>query len=113
MQTPPILPQTRSFLDRPHRMLIGAKWQDAASGNTMSFRNPATGEILGEVPSATAEDVDRAVQAARQAFDDSAWSRMRPRERQNLLWRLADLMERDAQELAELECLNNGKSAAV
>ncbi|WP_158713802.1 aldehyde dehydrogenase family protein, partial [Metapseudomonas resinovorans] len=79
MQTPPILPQTRSFLDRPHRMLIGARWQDAVKGNTMSFRNPATGEILGEVPSATAEDVDRAVQAARQAFDDSAWSRMRPR----------------------------------
>jgi aldehyde dehydrogenase (acceptor) (EC 1.2.99.3) len=53
------------------------------------------------------------VRAARQAFDDSAWSRARPRERQNLLWRLADLMERDAQQLAELECLNNGKSAAV
>ncbi len=65
------------------------------------------------MPSAAAEDVDRAVRAARQAFDDSPWSRMRPRERQNLLWRLADLMERDADMLAELECLNNGKSAAV
>lgn len=107
------LPQTQAFVRRKLKMLIGEQWLDAASGNTMSFRNPATGEILGEVPSAAAQDVDRAVRAARQAFDDSPWSRMRPRERQNLLWRLADLMERDAQELAELECLNNGKSATV
>ncbi|UXY55137.1 aldehyde dehydrogenase family protein [Pseudomonas tohonis] len=109
----PVLPQTRDFLDRPLKMLIGDGWQDAASGATLDFRNPATGDVLGNVPSAAAEDVDRAVRAARQAFDDSPWSRMRPRERQNLLWRLADLMQRDAQELAELECLNNGKSAAV
>ena len=109
----PILPATRAFLERKLKMRIGADWQDAASGRTLSFRNPATGEVLGEVPAAEAEDVDRAVRAARQAFDDSPWSRMRPRERQNLLWRLADLMERDARQLAELECLNNGKSAAV
>ena len=109
----PTLPQTRAFLARKLQMLIGAHWQDAASGATLTLRNPASGEVLGEVPSAAAEDVDRAVQAARLAFDDSPWSRMRPRERQNLLWRLADLMQRDAQELAELECLNNGKSAAV
>ena len=109
----PTLPKTRAFLARKLKMLIGSQWQEASSGNTMAFRNPANGQILGEVPSAAAEDVDRAVRAARQAFDNSAWSRMRPRERQNLLWRLADLMERDARELAELECLNNGKSAAV
>ncbi|CAD5110269.1 aldehyde dehydrogenase family protein [Zestomonas carbonaria] len=109
----PILTQTRDFIARRHRMLIGDQWLDAASGNTMSIRNPATGEVLGEVPAAAKEDVELAVQAARQAFDDSPWSRMRPRERQNLLWRLADLMERDARQLAELECLNNGKSAAV
>ena len=109
----PILPQTRAFATRHLKMLIDGQWLDAASGATMSFRNPATGEILGEVPSAAAQDVDRAVQAARRAFDNSPWSRMRPRERQNLLWKLADLMERDAQLLAELECLNNGKSAQV
>jgi len=109
----PILPQTRAFATRQLKMLIDGQWLDAASGATMSFRNPATGEILGEVPSAAAQDVDRAVQAARRAFDNSPWSRMRPRERQNLLWKLADLMERDAQLLAELECLNNGKSAQV
>ena len=109
----PILPQTREFVARRQRMLIGDQWLESSSGETLDIQNPATGEILGQVPAATAEDVDRAVQAARQAFEDSAWSRMRPRDRQNLLWRLADLMERDARHLAELECLNNGKSAAV
>ncbi|EKT4525134.1 aldehyde dehydrogenase family protein, partial [Pseudomonas putida] len=109
----PLLPATRAFLARKLKMRIGADWQDAASGRTIALRNPATGEILGEVPSADPQDVDRAVKAARRAFDDSPWSRLRPRERQNLLWRLAELMERDAQVLAELECLNNGKSAAV
>ena len=88
----PILPATRAFLARQLKMRIGADWQDAASGRTMTLRNPASGEVLAEVPAAEAQDVDRAVQAARQAFEHSAWSRMRPRERQNLLWRLADLM---------------------
>ncbi|MGE8067105.1 aldehyde dehydrogenase family protein [Pseudomonas sp. NPDC089569] len=109
----PILPSTRAFISRKLRMRIGTDWTDATSGRTINFRNPATGEILGEVPAADAFDVDRAVQVARRAFDDSAWSRMRPRERQNLLLRLADLMQRDRRELAELECLNNGKSANV
>lgn len=109
----PVLPQTHAFLNRKLQMLIGAEWCDAISGATLDFRNPASGEVIGQVPSASTDDVDRAVRAARRAFDDSAWSRMRPRDRQNLLWRLAELMERDAQQLAELECLNNGKSAAV
>ena len=109
----PIKPESRAFLQRAPKMLIGADWTGAADGALMDLRNPATGEVLCQVPSASAADVDRAVRAARQAFDDSPWSRMRPRERQNLLWKLADLMERDADLLAELECLNNGKSAAV
>ena len=109
----PIKPESRAFLQRAPKMLIGADWTSASDGNRMDLRNPATGEVLCQVPAGTAADVDRAVRAARQAFDDSAWSRTRPRERQNLLWKLADLMERDADLLAELECLNNGKSAAV
>ena len=76
----PILPATRAFLERKLKMRIGADWQDAASGRTLSFRNPATGEVLGEVPAAEAEDVDRAVRAARQAMrrdrpDDTARGR--------------------------------------
>ena len=113
MENLPLHPKTIEFLAKQPRMLIGADWVDAAGGNRMTLRNPATGESLASVPSAAALDVDRAVQAARHAFDDSAWSRTRPRDRQNLLWRLADLLERDAQMLAELECLNNGKSAQV
>ncbi|CDF84262.1 Putative aldehyde dehydrogenase dhaS [Pseudomonas knackmussii B13] len=109
----PIKPASQAFLQRAPRMLIGAEWTSAADGALMDLRNPATGEVLCQVPSSSAGDVDRAVRAARQAFDDSPWSRAKPRDRQNLLWKLADLMERDADLLAELECLNNGKSAAV
>ncbi|POR52853.1 aldehyde dehydrogenase (acceptor) [Paraburkholderia eburnea] len=110
---PQLLPQTQAFIDRAPTMLIGDAWVHAASGATLPVYNPATGAHLADVPKSGTEDVNRAVQAARRAFDDSAWSHMRPRERQNLLWRFADLIERDAQMLAELECLNNGKSAVV
>jgi phenylacetaldehyde dehydrogenase len=113
MSLPNLLPATSAFIQRAPRMLIGGDWVEAADGQTMPLHNPATGEVLCVVPRATPEDVDRAVLAARQAFDDSAWTRTRPRERQNLLWKLADLMQRDAELLAQLECLNNGKSAAV
>jgi len=113
MAIAPLLAATTAFIQRAPRMLIGAHWVEAADGQTMPLRNPATGEQLCLVPRATVDDVDRAVQAARQAFDDSSWTRTRPRERQNLLWKLADLMQRDAELLAQLECLNNGKSAAV
>ncbi|MEE3632747.1 aldehyde dehydrogenase family protein [Pseudomonas sp. AL 58] len=111
--TAPLLPAVEAFLQRAPRMLIGADWVEATDGALMTLRNPATGEPLCQVPSATPADVERAVLAARKAFDDSEWSRTRPRERQNLLWRLADLLERDAEIVAQLECLNNGKSAAV
>lgn len=108
-----LLPATVAFIKRAPRMLINGEWVEAADGNVMTLHNPASGEVLCTVPCATPDDVDRAVLAARHAFDDSAWSRTRPRERQNLLWKLADLLERDAEVLAQLECLNNGKSAAV
>ena len=62
-------------------MLVGGAWVEAADGQTMPLHNPATGEVLCVVPKATPEDVDRAVLAARHAFDDSAWTRTRPRER--------------------------------
>ncbi|MHA6197305.1 aldehyde dehydrogenase family protein [Pseudomonas wadenswilerensis] len=114
MSTPaPLHPAVEAFIRRAPTMLVGGDWVEAADGERLTLRNPATGEVLCQVPAATPADVARAVGAARQAFDDSAWSRTRPRERQNLLWKLADLMERDAEILAQLECLNNGKSAVV
>ena len=107
--------EAAAFVQRQHQLFINNSWQSSQSGTTFATYNPATGLQLCRVAEATVADVDNAVTAAREAFDDpgSEWSRTRPRERQNMLWKLADLMERDAQVLAELECLNNGKSAAV
>jgi aldehyde dehydrogenase (NAD+) len=91
------------------RLWIGGEWQDAASGRTFTSYNPATGEPLAEVAEGDAADIDRAVAAARAAFEDSAWSRMGARDRGRLLFRIADALEAQADELARLETLDNGK----
>ena len=96
---------------KSHKLLIGAEWKDAASGKTFKTTNPATGELLGAVAEADKADVDLAVKAARAAFE-GAWSKVSPSERGKLLNRLADLVEKNAEELAQLESLDNGKSSA-
>ena len=90
-------------------MLIGGQWVDGSK--KFDTVNPATGEVLTEIAEASREDVDRAVQAARRAFEDrgGAWRKMSASERGKLIWRLADLVERNIEELAELETLDNGK----
>jgi acyl-CoA reductase-like NAD-dependent aldehyde dehydrogenase len=95
----------------PGKLLIGGEWTAAAGGNTFKTINPATGEVLTEIAEASAEDVNRAVTAARAAFDDpnGKWQKMSASDRGRLIWKLADLMERDIDELAELETLDNGK----
>ncbi|HEV2114024.1 MAG TPA: aldehyde dehydrogenase family protein [Terriglobales bacterium] len=95
----------------PGKLLIGGEWRPSSSGKTFETINPATGEVLTEVAEASAADVDAAVKAARAAFDDpkNAWRKMSASERGRLLWKLADLIERNIDELAELETLNNGK----
>lgn len=96
------------FLDgKPKRMLIDGKWLEAASGKTFATVNPATGETLAQVAEGEAEDIDRAVAAARRAFD-GPWRKAKPYERQALLLRLADLVERDYEELAALDTLDMG-----
>jgi len=90
------------------KLLIDGQWVDAAGGRTMPVVNPATEEIIAEVPSATEEDVDRAVQAARAAFE-GPWSRMSARERGRLLWKLGERLMERADEVARLETLHNGK----
>lgn len=105
--------QTLDFIRQPVKLFINNEFVASDSGAMLELHNPASGEHVASVMHGSIDEMERAVAAARLAFDDSPWSRMRPRERQNLLWRLSDLMERDAQILAELECLNNGKSAAV
>jgi phenylacetaldehyde dehydrogenase len=95
----------------PQTLLIGGKSVESASGETFETLNPSTGEVLARVARGSAADIDRAVAAARKAFEDRAWRRMMANDRTNLLLRLADLIEREADELAVLECLDNGKPA--
>jgi aldehyde dehydrogenase (NAD+) len=98
----------RRFLAGSHKLLIGGEWLPAADGRTFETFDPATGEAIAEVAQAGAEDVDRAVRAAREAFE-GAWRTMGAPERSRLMNVLADLVEQNAQELAELESLDNGK----
>jgi aldehyde dehydrogenase (NAD+) len=98
------------FVHAPVRkMLIDGKWVEAASGKTFETPNPATGAVLAKVAEGDAEDIDRAVKAARRAFDQGDWARMRPTDREHILLRIADLIEQHADELAQLETLDNGK----
>ena len=103
----------REFMGRKPRLLIDGKLVAAASGKTFPVYNPATGEIIAQIPEADRQDVDIAVKAARRAFDDGSWARVKPNERSRLLWKLADLIEKNLEEFAELESLDNGKPAAV
>ena len=89
------------------RLLIRGKWVEAASGKTFGSTNPSTGEALVQLAEADATDVDRAVAAAREAFE-GPWSRLKPYDRQELLLRLADLVERNFDELALLDALDMG-----
>src|SRR5438132_13942999 len=90
-----------------HKNLVGGEWVDAAGGETMEVLNPATGDTIAEVPRASAEDVDRAVQAAKRALPE--WLETTPGERAELLLKLADAIDEHADELAELESRNVGK----
>ncbi|HZR81248.1 MAG TPA: aldehyde dehydrogenase family protein [Candidatus Binatia bacterium] len=108
-----IAPAVEKFVRAPsRRMLIDGKWVESASGKTFDTMNPATGEVLARVAEGDAEDVDRAVRAARRAFDESPWPTSAPSERARVLFRVAELIEKNADELAQLETLDNGKSIA-
>jgi phenylacetaldehyde dehydrogenase len=109
----PRLRHASGFLGRTPRMLIDGKMVDAVSGKTFTVYNPATGGVIASVPEGDAADVDLAVAAARRAFDERRWGRITPSERGRILWRIADLIERDLEELAELESIDNGKPYAV
>ncbi len=99
----------QAFLGRAGKMLIDGKWVSASNGKTFDAIDPATESVICQVAAGEKEDVDRAVKAARKAFEDSDWSRMRPVQRERLMLRLADLIEANAEELAQLESLDNGK----
>lgn len=91
------------------QMLIGGKWVDSVSGKSFETINPATGEVICRVAEGDKADIDLAVKAARKAFESGPWPKMNPSERGRLLNKLADAIEKHADELAALETLDNGK----
>jgi acyl-CoA reductase-like NAD-dependent aldehyde dehydrogenase len=108
------LPETlsdpaREFAAGDHRLIVGGERPEAADGRTFTTVDPSTGRPIAEVPQAGAEDVDRAVKAARAAFEEGPWSSVPAAERTRLMLAFADLVESHADELAELESLDNGK----
>lgn len=93
----------------PTQLLINNEWVDSISSRRFETINPATGEVICEVAEADASDVDKAVQAARTAFTSGKWPKMSATQRGELLYKLADLIEQNIEELARLESLDNGK----
>ncbi|MGE9126093.1 aldehyde dehydrogenase family protein, partial [Escherichia coli] len=96
-----IRPETKAFID--------GRFVDSASGKSFNTINPATGKVVASVAETDREDVDRAVAAARSAFNKGSWRNLAPRDRKVALLRLADLVEKHQEEFAVLECLDTGK----
>src|SRR5215475_6663340 len=94
---------------KTYQMYVNSEWVESASGKTFPVYDPATEEVIARVPDANANDVDRAVAAARAAFDDGPWSSTTAQERGRVLFRLADKIRQNAAMLAELEARNCGK----
>src|SRR6266700_5743146 len=101
------------FIGAPRQLFIDGQWASAASGKTFETPNPATGETLAQVAEGEAEDIDRAVKAARRAFDEGPWTKMTTSERGRIIWRIGDLINEHLDELAQLESLDNGKPFSV
>ncbi|MEM7576969.1 MAG: aldehyde dehydrogenase family protein [Planctomycetota bacterium] len=101
------------FLAKPKQLLINNEWVDGDSGETFAVYDPARGQEIAQCVAGNARDVDRAVAAARRAFDDGPWTRMTASERGRLIWKLSDLLEEHLDEFAQLETIDNGKPLAV
>lgn len=101
--------QSAFLQQQPVKMLIRGQWVESTSGKTFETIDPSCGQVLARVAEGESEDINRAVAAARKAFESGAWPRLTPSQRGRLLWKLADLIEEHADELALLETLDNGK----
>src|SRR5262250_1476046 len=106
-------PKVAEFVTGSRRMLIDGAWVEAASGKTLPVYDPATEEVIAHVAEGDSADIERAVRAARRAFDTGPWRKVTPSERGRMLWRLADLLEARLEEFAQLEALDNGKPLKV
>ena len=104
-----LLPEVTKFIEAPPKMTIDGKSVDAVSGKTFEVYDPSTGKVFTEVPEAGVPDVDNAVAAARAAFEDHRWSGLRPGKRTEILFKIADLIKRNINELAQIEALDSGK----
>ena len=101
--------EVRNRLNNVQRLLIDGQWCEASDGRREEVFNPSTGEVISQAASATIEDAATAVAAARRSFDDRRWTGLTPAKRARVLWRVADLIDDNAEELAELEMLDAGK----
>jgi phenylacetaldehyde dehydrogenase len=113
LASPELENKVTSFIKKDRQMLINGKWVEAASGKTFPTYNPATGDVLARVAEGDHEDIDRAVKAARAAFENGPWRKMSASSRGKLIWKIADLIDANREELAELEMLDNGKPLKV
>jgi phenylacetaldehyde dehydrogenase len=105
----PVSDATRGFLSSARPFLIEGQWVRSDERDRTSAMDPATGQAIGSFYAAREADMLRAIAAARQSFDDGRWRQLTPARRQQLLWRVAELIDASAQEFAELECLDGGK----
>lgn len=108
-----LLPKVIKFLERSPKMMIGGRASEADSGASFDVIDPSTGNKVTEVPRGAEADVDAAVAAARQAFEDRRWSGLRPGKRTELLYKLGELIKRNASELAQLESVDSGKPIKI
>ncbi|WP_458414771.1 aldehyde dehydrogenase family protein [Schinkia sp. CFF1] len=106
-------PKAVQFTSKPLKMFIGGQWVDAVSGKRTEIRNPADGRLITTAAEGDQEDVDRAVAAARKAFEEGPWPKMKPNERARLILKLADLIEENAEELAHLDTLDYGQPVSL
>src|SRR6516162_7278864 len=110
---PELEAQTARFLAQTHKLFINNEWVEPQSGQMIDVINPATGKVIAKAAAGGAADVDRAVRAARAAFESGPWPSMPPVERAKLLWRLADGIEAAADEIAYVVGLDNGVAMMV
>src|SRR5690625_2205533 len=100
--------KVRDFLQGTKKLFINGEFVDSVSGKTFKTYNPATGEVLAKVSEAQSEDVDLAVTAAKETFENGPWATMDAIKRGELMTKLADLIEENKQEIAEIDSLDNG-----
>ncbi len=101
---------SRSFLGARHQLFVAGRFTDSIAGATLPVVDPTSGIEVGRVPAGDASDIDLAVRAARLAFDEGPWPKMRPSERERIMLKLADLLEVHAVEFAEIESVNSGRT---